>query len=125
MRVLLADHHRQVRWALRTAIGEEPGLTVVSEVEDVSALLSQTQTLHPDLILLEWELPGEWDYDLLVRVQALEPQSRVIVLSNEPECKASALAAGADAFVSKAGPPEELLAILRRLVAEDNEAGTD
>ena len=99
--------------------------TVVIEVEDVSALLSQTQTLHPDLILLEWELPGVWDHDLLVRVQALEPQSCVIVLSNEPECKASALAAGADAFVSKAGPPEELLAILRKLVAERNEAGTD
>jgi CheY-like chemotaxis protein len=40
----------------------------------------------------------------------------VIVLSGRPEVRQAALAAGAEAFVSKADAPQQLLAALRRLV---------
>ena len=116
MRVLLADDHAQVRWALRTVIGEEPGLTVVGEVSDAENLISQAQALHPDLILLDWEMAGPLVDDLLSSLHALKRQPRVIVLSQRPESEATALAAGSDAFVSKADPPERLLSALRRLV---------
>jgi len=115
MRVLLADGHTQVRWALRTAIGEEPGLTLVGEVSKAEDLMSQAQTLQPDLILLEWELPSGSTGELLSALRALGLQAKVIVLSRRPECEKAALAAGADAFVSKAAPPEALLLALRRL----------
>jgi DNA-binding NarL/FixJ family response regulator len=116
MRVLLADDHTQIRWALRTAIREEPGLTVVGEVSDAKDLVSQAQALQPDLILLEWELPGRREGDLLSSLRTLDLQPRVIVLSQRPESEKAALAAGADAFVSKAEPPEQLLSALRILV---------
>jgi DNA-binding NarL/FixJ family response regulator len=116
MRVLLADDHTWVRWALRTAIGEEPGLTVVGEVSEAENLLSQAQALRPDLILLEWELPGRAADGLLSALRALDSQIGVIVLSQGAESEQAALAAGADAFVSKADPPEQLLNALRRWV---------
>ena len=114
MRVLLADDHTQVRWALRTVIREASGLTVVGEASDAENLLSQAQSLQPDLILLEWELPGRLGGDLLSSLRALNHQPRVIVLSHRPESEEAALAADADAFVSKADPPERLLSALRR-----------
>ena len=116
MRVLLADHHTWIRWALRTVIREEPGLTVVGEVSKTEDLLSQAQALRPEVILLEWELPGQPADELLSVLRALVLQSRVIVLSQRAESEEAALAAGADAFISKATPPEQLLTTLRRLV---------
>ncbi|UCC61643.1 MAG: response regulator transcription factor [Anaerolineae bacterium] len=116
MRVLLADDHTQIRWALRTAIREEPGLIVVGEVSEAQDLFSQAKALQPDLILLDWELPGQPADGLLSSLRALDCHPRVLVLSQRRESEKAALAAGADAFVSKADPPEQLLNALRRLV---------
>ena len=119
MRVLLADVHPKVRWALRTFIEEEPGLTIVGEVSEANTLLSQAVTLQPDLILLEWELHG-WPADkLLSALRALDLPSRVIVLSWRPESEQDALAADADGFVYKADGPEQLLCVLRRLMRKE------
>jgi DNA-binding NarL/FixJ family response regulator len=118
MRVLVADTHSEVRWALRTVIGEEPGLTLAGEVSDYVQLVQQVRTLQPDVIVLEWELPDQPEGDLLAALGSTSHGSRVIVLSQQPEVRQAALAAGADAFVSKAGAPQELLAALRGLVQE-------
>ena len=122
MRVLLADHHSQVRWALRTAIKEEPRLVVVGEVTEAEALLSQAQALRPDLILLEWELPGQPVEEVLSTIRAYRSGCQVMVLSRQPECETAALAAGADAFISKAAAPEELLTALRALASDGKTA---
>ena len=116
MRVLLADGHTEVRWALRTALKEEPDLTVIGEVSERKDLLAQAQALHPELILLEWELLGQRAGKLLAALYTLNGPVKVIVLSRQAECEQAALAAGADAFVSKADGPEQLLAALRQLV---------
>lgn len=106
MRVLLADDHPKVRWALRTFIEEEPGLTIVGEASEVDSLLSQAVALQPDLILLEWELDGRPGDKLLSALRALDLPARVVVLSARQESERDALAAGADSFVNKADGPE-------------------
>ncbi len=63
----------------------------------------------PDLLLLDWELPGMNGRDLLLQVRALCPHVKVIALSVTPEAREEALAAGADGFVSKGDPPDCLL----------------
>jgi DNA-binding NarL/FixJ family response regulator len=78
--------------------------------------LDEAQAQHPDLILLEWELPGQPGEGLLAELGTLNDGSRVVVLSRQPEARQAALAAGAEAFVSKADAPDKLLAALRRLV---------
>jgi len=118
MRVLMADDHPKVRWALRTFIEEEPGLTTVGEVSEPDTLLSQALTLQPDLILLEWELHG-WPGDkVLSALRALNLPAQVIVLSWRPESERDALAVGADGFAGKADGPAQLLTVLRRLMTE-------
>ncbi|MFC2046590.1 response regulator transcription factor [Chloroflexota bacterium] len=113
MQVLLADDHTEVRWALRTAIREEPGLVVVGEVAQAKDLLSQAQELQPDLILLEWELPGLPADGLLPALRSINIGFRIIVLSRDPELEQAALAAGADVFISKADGPDQLMGALR------------
>jgi DNA-binding NarL/FixJ family response regulator len=117
MRVLLADDQSKVRSALRLLLRQEPELSVVGEAVEVESLLAQTETARPDLVLLDWELPGLSTVDLLPALRALCPRLQVIVLSGRPEARRAALAAGADAFVSKGDPPERLLKTLRAVGA--------
>ena len=116
MRVLLADDHPRVRWALRTFIQEDPAFTVIGEASDTGALLSKALALQPDLILLEWELAGQPMGQALPALHALDLDTQVIVLSWQPELRKTALDAGADGFVSKANGPETLLAVLHHLM---------
>jgi DNA-binding NarL/FixJ family response regulator len=109
MRVLLADDQSKVRSALRLLLEQEPGLTVVGEVAETEGLLAQVEATQPDLVLLDWELPGLRSDDRLSALRTLCPRLKVIALSGQPEARRAALAAGADAFVSKGDPPERLL----------------
>ena len=116
MRVLLADDQADLRSALRLLLEQEPGVELVGEVADVDTLLSQVEISHPDLLLLDWELPGlpaDAGRRLLAVLHMCRPFLQVIVLSGRPESNRSALAAGADLFVSKTEPPDRLLAVLR------------
>ena len=116
MRVLLADDHAKVRQALRMFLEEEPGMSIVGEVAAAVPLVDQVRALRPDIILLEWALQGQSGNTLLRALRALDPAIRVIVLSSRPEYEQAALAAGANDFVGKANGPEQLLAVLRRLM---------
>ena len=110
MRVLLADDQTKVRSALRLLLEQQPGLSVVGEAAEAEDLLAQVEATQPDLVLLDWELPGLRTDDRLSALRTLCPQLKVIALSGQPEARRAALAAGADAFVSKGDPPERLLA---------------
>jgi DNA-binding NarL/FixJ family response regulator len=118
MRVLLADGHPGVRWALRTILAEQPGWTVIGEAFTSQALLAQAQNRRPDLILLEWELPGSPLEALLAARHSLDFRARIVVLGRGPEAMEVALAAGADAFLSKAEDPDRFLAALRQALTE-------
>ena len=115
MQVLLADDQPQVRSALRLVLEHEPEMQVVGEVTNAEALLTQTQATHPDLILLDWELPGQAMSNLLPLLRKGFPYLSVIALSGQLEARQNALEAGADAFVSKGDPPERLLEILQEI----------
>ena len=110
MRVLLADDQSKVRSALRLLLEQEPGMSVVGEAVEAGDLLAQVEATQPDLVLLDWELPGLRTDDWLSTLRTLCPRLKVIALSGQPEARWAALATGADAFVSKGDPPERLLA---------------
>jgi two-component system response regulator DesR len=90
---------------------------VVGEAKDCQELLAQAERVCPDLVLLDWDLPGMASVDLLPVLQTICPDLHVIALSGRPEAEQSALAAGALAFVSKVGPPEPLLAAIQHVKA--------
>lgn len=118
MRVLIADDQPQVRSALQLLLKQEPGVAVVGEAENVEEALELAAVRRPDLVLLDWELPGrqaaglpkKTKPGLLPALRARCPHMKIVALSGRPEARQAALAAGADVFVSKGDPPERLLA---------------
>lgn len=111
MRILLADSQAKVRFALRVLLERQPGLEIVGEATSAEDLLAQTALSGADLLLLDWSIAGAVA-GLLVALRRDYPALGIIVLSGRPEARDVALAAGADAFVSKGDPPEHLLAAI-------------
>ena len=112
LRVLLADDQLAVRSALRLVLEQEPDVDVVGEVAGGDQLLAEVGATRPDLLLLDWELPGLPAADLLSALRAVCPSTKVVALSGRPEARGPALETGARAFVSNGDPPERLLAII-------------
>lgn len=109
MRILIADAQPRVRFALRVLLERQPDLEVVGEAVDAQSLLSLLKTFCPDMVLLGWELPGMDMEHLIPSLRSGCPDSIVIALSGRLEAHRAAKVIGADAFVSKASPPDQLL----------------
>ena len=112
MRITLADNRRKVRFALRALLEQQAEVNVVGEAVDAQNLLAQVAETCPDVILLDWELPGMAADDLLSTVRRKCPDVLVVALSGRVSARGAALAAGVDAFVSKGEPPERLLSAI-------------
>jgi DNA-binding NarL/FixJ family response regulator len=120
MRVLLADNQSQIRSALQILLKQEPDILVVGEASEAHTLLAQITTIKPDVVLLDWSLAELSTIGELAVLRAACPNLRIIALSGRPEACDDALTAGADAFISKADPPEQLLATLRAVNGNRN-----
>ena len=95
-------------------LSEEPGVTVVGTASESEGLLGLIGGTHPDIVVLDWDLPGRPAADLLARASAIWERARFIILGNRPEIRERARQAGAAAFVVKGEPPEQLQAAFRR-----------
>ncbi|MBN1641283.1 MAG: response regulator transcription factor [Anaerolineae bacterium] len=118
VKVLIADDRSEVRSALRLLLEQQSAARVVGEAAAADELWERLDALTPQIVLLDWELPGLAPELQLALLHARCPRARVVVLSSLLGAGDAALAAGADAFVSKVEPPERLLAALRALAGE-------
>jgi DNA-binding NarL/FixJ family response regulator len=114
MRMIIADQHPQVLWALRTVLEEQPEFDLLGEAVDSEELLKLAAKHTIDLVLVDRNLPGRPIEDLIARLHALQPKPFVVVMSNEFEYSRTLLKSGADAFVSKEDQPDWLLDTLHR-----------
>lgn len=119
MRIMLADGQTQIRSALKLLL-EQQGFEVIGEAEDAENLMMKMSLNQPDVLLLDWNLPkGEMDSSDLIRdLKRRKPSLKIIILSSRHGQNQTAMAAGADGFVSKSHPPEKLLKVLEGIGLE-------
>lgn len=114
LRVLIADGRACARSAMSLLLAQEPDIVLVGEAADLDEAVATIAACRPDVVLLEWDLlrqlPGQSGKSALDHLRTASPESFVVALSGLPEARREALAASADAFVSKGDPPEKLLA---------------
>ncbi len=115
MDVVLAVCRAHTRLALELALSAEPGMRVVGMASETEGLLALTQTARPELVVLEWGLPGRPTAAVLAEARTRAGQLRFVVLGLDPALRQDALAAGASAFVLVGDPPELLMAALHRV----------
>ena len=112
MRILLADDQSRVRSAIRLLLEQQPEANIVEEVTTAQELLERVGNCCPDMLLLDWDLPGSTPEKLLATLRTLCPGLFITVLNSRPQTKQLALKAGANEFVGKNESPEHLLAAI-------------
>ncbi len=115
MHVLLATEQADLRISLELLLDQEPGVNIIGSASETEGLLALIRSAQPDIVILEWDLPGRPMNDILAAAHRLGHPAKFIVLGKQPKQKEQALQAGAAAFVEKGGPPEQLLAAFRQV----------
>jgi DNA-binding NarL/FixJ family response regulator len=122
MRLFVADADAKERASLQLRLNLEPGMPVVGIADHTSSLLEQLAATKPDILLLDWYLPGDRIDDVLAELNEFEQRPFIIVLAVRPETESAAMAAGADAFCSKGAPPYRLVETLRKMMSSPSDS---
>ncbi|MEN2740771.1 response regulator transcription factor [Microbacterium sp. X-17] len=116
IRLLIADDQALVRGALSALLGLEPDIDVVAEVGRGDEVLPAARDAHPDVALLDIEMPGIDGIAAASLLRAELPGCRVLMVTTfgRPGYLKRALQAGASGFVVKDTPAPQLADAVRR-----------
>lgn len=115
LRILIVDDNPRARAGLSAFLSSREGLKVVCEAGNGEEALAKIEGQPPHLILMDIQMPV---LDGLRTTQIIKkrwPQIKVIVLTIYANYGSQAQQAGADAFLVKGCPLEEMTAIIRSL----------
>ena len=114
-RVLIVDDSPQVRQELRFLLPLAGDIEIVGEAADGREALHMVETLRPQVVLMDLEMPVLDGYAAAQLVKEALSGCRVIALSIHEDAAArqKAAEAGMDSFVSKASRLQELLDAIR------------
>jgi DNA-binding NarL/FixJ family response regulator len=110
--ILVVDDQPRARKSLKALLATWPQVGDIREASNGREALRWVEELQPDLVLMDVRMPGMDGLEATAQIKAQWPQLKVLLLSMYAEHRSEALAAGADAFVSKEQAPEKLLDIL-------------
>ncbi|KGK42417.1 hypothetical protein LH51_07265 [Nitrincola sp. A-D6] len=115
MTLLLIDDHALLRQGLAELLGAVPEFHILGTAASADEGLQLALADPPDIVLLDWHLPGIQGSEALQRFKQQLPESLVIILtaSDDQADLRQALAAGANGYVLKHTEPEQLVAQLR------------
>lgn len=119
IRVVLADDHALVLEGLRALLSAEPDLHVVATATDGERLLDAVKRFHPDVAVMDMQMPFMDGLTCLRHIRAAGLSVRVLVISafgDAPSLRA-AVEGGADGIALKTDSPEMTLAAIRQVAA--------
>ncbi len=107
--VLLADDHKIVLDGLKRIL--EPEFEIVGMVEDGRALVTATQKLAPDVIVVDISMPLLNGIEATRQIRKFDPHAKVVFLTMQPDVTYAirAFEAGASGYVLKHAASSELL----------------
>ncbi len=119
IRVMIAEDQAMVRGALAALLTLEGDIEIVAQVARGDEVVAAAQSAHPDVALLDIEMPGMDGLDAAAALRDQEPQCRVLILTTfgRPGYLRRAMESGVVGFLLKDAPSAELAAAIRRIVA--------
>ncbi len=109
--VLVVDDHPVVRKGLQTCLSRQPRIKVVGEAANGEEALRKTRELVPNVVLMDISMPGINGLAVTEQLRKEAPEVKVLIISMHKNKDAifRVIQAGANGYVSKESPPEELL----------------
>ena len=125
IRILLVDCQPSVRRGFKMRLALEEDLEVVGEACDAAEAIPLARALLPDVVLMDFEIPGMSCVAATEGLRAAAPHSAVVIftLRDDAVTRERARAAGAASFVAKHRTEELLLAAIREAAAKHGKQG--
>ncbi len=111
-RILIVDDQLRARQSLKALLTTKFPQAEISEAANGREAFRSIRDFDPDVVLMDVLMPEMDGLTSTRLIKWARPRTHIIVLTMYTDYRASALAAGADAFISKGEPPEQLLKML-------------
>ena len=115
LRILLVDDEKLVSQVLTTVLESEPDLEIVKYVDNAHAALEEISIFHPDIVLVDIEMPGIDGLTLTSMIAEEFPEIKVVIYSSHDrkEYIRKAMMSGAKGYLLKDNPFDELADAIR------------
>lgn len=103
IRIIIADDHSIVRTGIKTEISQHPEFLVIGEAATTDEALHLVETNHPDVLLLDIQMPGIKVVEVIQRIKTQDHRVKIIILSafREQAIVLGVMKAGADGYLLK------------------------
>lgn len=115
IRVAIIDDHQAVRAGLNALLATEPGILPVGDADRAEAVWPLLYRTAPDVLLLDYQLPGSDGLSICRRIKSDAPAPAVLLYSAFADASliVPAIVAGADGIVHKGSPAQQLFEAIR------------
>jgi DNA-binding NarL/FixJ family response regulator len=115
IRILIADDHEIVRAGFAQFIADQGDMQVTAEASTGDEVIEKVRREDFDVVLLDISMPNKNGIDCLRIIRQSRPELAVLILSGYPEAHyaVNMLRSGANGYISKNAPPEELIRAIR------------
>ena len=114
IRILIADDHPVFRFGLRALLEAQSDMVVVGEAEDGETAVTLTQSLQPDVVLMDINMPGINGIEATKQIADVLPETAVLIITMfDDDTVFTAMQAGARGYLLKGAQGDETLRAIR------------
>jgi DNA-binding NarL/FixJ family response regulator len=120
VKILVVEDSDFFRQSLKALLSSRFPTTVVEEAVDGREALEMIDTSMPDLILMDIKLPGDNGLEITRKVRHRHQDVPIIILTyyDSPEHREAAFECGANHFLAKGTPSEDVLGLVESILRE-------
>jgi len=121
IKVLIADNHPIVRMGIKNVLNSSSGFEVIDDAATTTELFTKLETLNPDVVILEMDIPEMNGIASLRKLKQEYPDIKVLIYSGQSEdvYALSTIRAGAFGYLSKTADLDYIITAVRK-VSEGN-----
>ncbi|TJY41000.1 response regulator transcription factor [Cohnella pontilimi] len=121
IRVLIADDHIHAREGMREILSSDPDFVIVGEAASGEEALNLTDSVYPELILMDIQMPGMGGFEAVKAIKAAYPSVKIVMVtvSDDPAYLFEALKKGAQGYLLKNLNPSAWTDYLRQVALDE------
>lgn len=109
---MIVEDNLRARCALKALLSQQAGITVTADASNGLEAIQNINNQTPDVVLMDVQMPVMDGLEATRIIKAKWPRVRIIILTMYPEYQTEALSAGADIFLLKGCPAEEISSVI-------------